>query len=722
MGDKRRVLLLIGIMASIAMLVAGVSLSALYRAAVEEERQRLTEIVRSRARFLEAVARFDELQSGDFPGGAREATLTQVREAHSAFAGFGRTGEFTLAARDGDHIHFVLGHRHHDRGHPRPVPFASDLAEPMRRALSGRSGTVVGLDYRGERVLAAHEPVAGLDMGVVAKIDLAEIRAPFVEAGLLAGGIGLAAVLCGAIGFVIVTRPMLRRLQASETRFRELFDRMPSGVAVYEAVEGGEDFVFRDFNRAAERIDRVEREGVIGRRVTEAFPGVKDLGLFQVFQRVWRTGAPECLAPGIYRAAESDPGTWRENRVHKLPTGEVVAVYDDVTQRKRVEEELRRSQAFLERVTQLSPFAMWIADGSGTVQRTNRALCQALGLAEEEIVGRYNVLEDRNLEEQGVMPQVRAVFERLEPARFSVEWSGAQTGRAEYEHVRALSIDVSMFPIVDPDGRLANVVCQWVDVTERKRAEDGLREYQQTLEARVEERTAELEAANQALEAFAYSVSHDLRAPLRAIDNFSRMLQEDHAARLDAEGLRLLGVVLRSAERMDRLITDLLTLSRLGRAEMARSRVDMARLAAETLEELLGRREDRRRISVTVAPLPPARGDSRLLRQVWANLLANALKFSRNRSEPRVQVGGRREGCETVYHVRDNGTGFDMKYAHKLFGVFQRLHSEREFEGTGVGLAIVHRIVGRHGGRVWAEAEPGLGATFFFALPDPGEE
>jgi signal transduction histidine kinase len=233
------------------------------------------------------------------------------------------------------------------------------------------------------------------------------------------------------------------------------------------------------------------------------------------------------------------------------------------------------------------------------------------------------------------------------------------------------------------------------------------------LEARVRSRTAELEASNKELESFSYSVSHDLRAPLRAVDGYARMLEEDHGPRLDDEGRRLLAVVRRSSLRMGELIDDLLAFSRLGRQAPARRLLDMTALAREVVAELNGGGTTR----VDLATLPHASADPALLRQVWGNLVGNALKYSGKRQDARVEIGGRETAAETVYWVRDNGVGFDMRYVGKLFGVFQRLHRSDEFPGTGVGLAIVQRVVARHGGRVWAEAKPGEGACFYFSLP-----
>jgi signal transduction histidine kinase len=236
------------------------------------------------------------------------------------------------------------------------------------------------------------------------------------------------------------------------------------------------------------------------------------------------------------------------------------------------------------------------------------------------------------------------------------------------------------------------------------------------LEQRVRERTAQLEAANKELEAFSYSVSHDLRAPLRAIDGFSRIILEDYVDRLDDEGKRFLNIIRGNTQKMGELIDDLLVFSRLGRQEVRASDIDMGKLAMAASEEIKLAVPERK-VQFTIKTLSPAQGDKAMIRQVIANLLSNAVKFTRPKENAIIEVGGSKEGDETVYYVKDNGVGFDMQYAHKLFGVFQRLHSAEEFEGTGVGLAIVQRIIHRHGGRVWAVGKVDEGATFYFTLP-----
>jgi len=237
------------------------------------------------------------------------------------------------------------------------------------------------------------------------------------------------------------------------------------------------------------------------------------------------------------------------------------------------------------------------------------------------------------------------------------------------------------------------------------------------MEMRVKERTSELEAANKELESFSYSVSHDMRAPLRAVGGFSNILLKHNAQSLDEDGKDALNMIASETARMGQLIDDLLAFSRTGKKEVQKARADMNRLAADAMKEVLNAERGESKAQIIIDNLPDANCDSVLMRQVFVNLFSNAIKYSGHAEKPLVHIGAYSENGKTVYFVKDNGVGFDMTYYNKLFGVFQRLHSQPEFKGTGIGLAIVQKIVKRHGGNVWAEAKVGKGATFYFSLP-----
>ncbi len=253
------------------------------------------------------------------------------------------------------------------------------------------------------------------------------------------------------------------------------------------------------------------------------------------------------------------------------------------------------------------------------------------------------------------------------------------------------------------------------EVAERTRAEQEVLRLNQELESRVQQRTAQLESANRELEAFCYSVSHDLRAPLRAIDGFSQALIEDFPDSVPEEARRYLGKIRFSAGRMGQLIEDLLNLSKVSRGALERSSVNLSGVAAEVASELQ-QREPARAVEVSIWEEMVVDGDARLLRVALENLMGNAWKFTARTAKARIEVGALRDGGQATYFVRDNGAGFDMKFVGKLFGAFQRLHQANDYPGTGIGLATVQRIVHRHGGRIWADAQPGKGAVFFFTL------
>jgi PAS domain S-box-containing protein len=323
----------------------------------------------------------------------------------------------------------------------------------------------------------------------------------------------------------------------------------------------------------------------------------------------------------------------------------------------------------------------------------------------------------------------KTAFHRGDIDMLEMQWNQARSGDGAFECTLRLwhaasgahrYVVLRAAPVLDGEQGILEWIGTIADVDDKLRAEAEIRKLNETLERRVEERTRELEATNKELEGFSYSVSHDLRSPLRAIVGYSQMLEEDYAPRLDEEGRRLLTVVRDEAGRMGRLIDDLLSFSRISRQFVdAGAEVDMTDLAREVAAELL-RERDPSRVKLDIWPLPGARGDRALLRQVWVNLLSNAIKYSGTKPLSEILVTGEVNDGIAHYRVADNGVGFDMKYAPKLFGVFQRLHRSEEFEGTGVGLAIVQRIVTRHGGGVRADSRPGEGATFHFSLPAGG--
>ncbi len=384
-------------------------------------------------------------------------------------------------------------------------------------------------------------------------------------------------------------------------------------------------------------------------------------------------------------------------------------LHREITHRTEVERALRKSSREIYDLYNHAPCGYHSLDRDGVFVQINDTELHWLGYTREEVIGKLNYADL-------LTPQSRDVFRNHFP-RFKVRgWDRD----IEFEMVRKdgslLPVLLSATAVTDDNGEFIMSRSTSYDITERRKAEEDIRRLNEQLERRVVERTADLEAANKELEDFTYTVSHDLRAPLRAIDGFSRMLLKAEGNNLTDDTQRKLNVIRNNVLRMGQLIDDLLAFSRLGRTAMSLAPVDMEGLVQETWNDLCTI-DDGHQKELRIGALPQAFGDRTLVRQVLSNLLSNAVKYSHSKGRAVVEIGGEDNGGDTLYYVRDNGVGFDMCYYDKLFGVFQRLHSDEEFEGTGVGLAIVKRIVHRHGGTVWAEGKVNEGAVFYFTLP-----
>jgi len=627
------------------------------------------------------------------------------------------------------------------------------------------------------------------------------------------------------------------RLGESEERLARIVETVPDGIVIFNR-----DGMITFANAAAEKILGLTRSEIAERtyhdpqwKITSVDGGpVPDQQL--PFRRVMRTGEP---LHGLEHAIEKPSGEHVILSINvaalRDASGDIagmIAAMTDITGRRQAEEALRRANDTLAAMIQASPLAIFTTDLAGNIEMWNPAAERIFGWTAEELIGRSNPTVPEGAEEERCalrqrMLQGEAVTglelrrKRRDGALIDVSLSAARlhdadgrvsgimavvadiTERKRAEEAlreakdkyRTLVEDALVGVCIIQDGRLAYVspalaeasgytqgelaalpsvldlvaeedrplaaeiirkrlqnetaprthafrgrrkdgsladieahatLTQYngrpailgtmLDITDRKRAEEEIRRLNEELGQRVAERTAQLEAVNQELESFSYSVSHDLRGPLRAIDGYSRVLLEDHSASLDGEAQRLLNIIRRNTTNMARLIDDLLVLSRLGRRELKKSSANMAALVQSVVEEQ-GKQVPERSIDFVIGDLPPARGDSQMIHQLLENLISNALKFTQHQPSPRIEVGSRLEAGATVYYVRDNGVGFDMAYADRLFRVFERLHSMEQFEGTGVGLAIVKRIVERHGGRVWAEGTVDQGAAFYFTLP-----
>ncbi len=346
-----------------------------------------------------------------------------------------------------------------------------------------------------------------------------------------------------------------------------------------------------------------------------------------------------------------------------------------------------------------------ITDTAGTIIYANDKFCAISKFTRDELIGQNHRIINSGFHEKEVFLMLWKTITSGKP------WKGELKNRAK--DGTFYWVNTTIVPFLGDNGKPNQFVAILTDITERKKAEEEI----QKLNIALQNRALALETANQELEAFSYSVSHDLRAPLRAVDGFSQMVLADYAERLDSEGKRMLDVIRSEAARMGHLIDDLLTFSRIGRLPVEPVAINMQVLVRKIYDEL-GALEPEREIRFILHPLPPVLGSESMIRQLWINLINNALKFTANRKVGEIEIGAKDDVPDgPIYFIKDNGVGFDMRYVGKLFVVFQRLHEQKEFPGTGVGLALVHRIIQRHGGRIWAEAEPERGATFYFTLP-----
>jgi hypothetical protein len=396
-------------------------------------------------------------------------------------------------------------------------------------------------------------------------------------------------------------------------------------------------------------------------------------------------------------------------------------VRERTTEVAQTNESLSKSEAQLRTIVENLTEGLVVSDLNGQLLHFNRAALDMHGYGTLDEVRRH-LTEFTDTFALSGMDGTDWAVERW-PLATVLRGEPLRQVEVQVRHLRAGWVRIFEYGgtlVRDDAGHPMMAVLTINDITERKRDEERISRFHAELEQRVVERTAQLETANDDLEAFSYSVSHDLRAPLRAINGFAGIMRDDHGPALSSDALRLLQVIQDNATKMGKLIDDLLNFSRFGRHELELALVDMPALIRKALTDLDHGAARPAAARCIVANVPSAQCDHALMLQVWVNLIGNALKYSRTRPEPRVEVGivAPDNGADVhTYFVRDNGVGFDMKYADKLFGVFQRLHRHEEFDGTGVGLAIVQRIVHRHGGRVWAESEPDRGATFYFTLP-----
>jgi PAS domain S-box-containing protein len=502
----------------------------------------------------------------------------------------------------------------------------------------------------------------------------------------------------------------------SDARYRALFDHAPDGIVI-----ANPNSYYLDANSSICRMLGYAREELIGLHASNIViqseikyigPALSEIKARTDYHREWQFRRKD---GSVFPA---------EVIATMMPDGNLMGMIRDITARKQTEAALIR----LASIVEFSDDAIIGKDLDSTVTSWNRGAEKIFGYTAGEMVGASImrlIPADRQDEEIQILEKVK----RGESVEHFDTLRQAKDGRL-------INISVTASPIKDTAGKVVGVSKVARDISQRKAVQEKIQQLNVELEQRVIERTAQLQSANEELEAFSYSVSHDLRAPLRHVMGFVNLLQNDAGPSLSEKNTGYLTTISQSAKRMGNLIDDLLTFSRVGRAEIQKANINLDELVRETLGDFQAE-TNARTIVWEIHPLPFVRADRALLRLVLVNLVSNAVKFTCHRTEAKIEIGcvetveGRESKVEgqtvspstldprpsTVIYVRDNGAGFDPLYAHKLFGVFQRLHSNEEFEGTGIGLANVQRIIQRFGGRVWAEGAVDAGATFYFSIP-----
>ena len=537
-----------------------------------------------------------------------------------------------------------------------------------------------------------------------------------------------------------------KELLENEEKFRNLYSNSPYGIIICQLIRDSNgniiDFIHKEGNQSVEKQTGFNLNDLVGKKASEIVDTKVLAGLTKMYGDVVSTG--ETINYTQYFAVYDRT---LEMRVYPLHDDIFIINFVDISAQIIAEKKLNQSEEKFRGIYEQSPLAIEIYDVEGKLIEVNQHTLDLFGIEDKNLVLGFDLFEDPSLSTEKIasLKNGQAVFIStdfdFEVVKSNNLYPTSRSGK--------MYMDMYAIPFRQKEA-ISGYLVQIIETTERKKLEETtqiaqeetthllklaeksaqvllsvvedeksareeVKSLNKELEQRVLERTAQLAEANTELEAFSYSVSHDLRAPLRAVSGFVHILEEDYGAKLDSEGKRLCSVISESAEHMGCLIDNLLAFSRIGRTTIRLSLVNMVEIVDSLVIELTFP-TDLERVDFEVDQLHNAIGDPKLIRQVWVNLLSNALKFSSTKERAVIKVRSERKGDEVLYSICDNGVGFDMKYAEKLFGVFQRLHAVTEFEGTGVGLAIAQRIILRHGGRIWAEGETDKGATFYFSL------
>jgi PAS domain S-box-containing protein len=690
-GERNRLGLLILVLVVVTISVAGIAVALLYRAAIVEERGRLMETAQSQARLIESVARHErDVYSAESTDTSQtlDLVLALVADAHSDYDGFGETGEFTLALQEEGMIIFLLSHRHYDLQFPRPVPVDSVLAEPMRMALSGRSGTLIGLDYRGVYVLAAYEPVSELDLGIVAKIDLKEVRAPFIRAALIALGSAVGVIALGVLLFTAITNPLIRRLASSETRYRSYIDNAPT--AVFVADNTGK---YLDVNEAACRLTGYARDELLQMEIGSLFHEKDRENWSKQFNEIPKSGQS---STELQIVQKNSLQVWCLVSAVTLPGERMMAFCSDITERKQAELALTESEERFRDLYEQAPIAYQSLDSQGNLVDVNRPWLSLLGYEREEVIGKWFG--------EFLMP------DQLEHFRTGFPTFRAANRVTGVEFVmltkRGNPLQVSIDGKVghSTDGAFKQTHCVVHDVGAQRVLESHLRQ-QQKLES---------------IGTLASGVAHEINNPLMGMINYADLIDD----KADDETIKEYSqVIMTEGNRIATIVRDLLSFSRQDREAHSPARIkDIIESSISLVGSTL--RKDQISIELDIAEdLPQLKCRTQQIQQVIINLLTNAhdaliARYPGYDDNKLVRITVRlfeKEGENWIRTtIEDHGIGISEDVAQRIFDPF--FTTKPKDEGTGLGLSVSFGIVREHHGELTVESVAGEFTRFHMDL------
>lgn len=533
-----------------------------------------------------------------------------------------------------------------------------------------------------------------------------------VVVNFIKNGEGEVSELLGITRDISVKKRYEKELIKSKQQYQDLFDQNPLPMWIFDI----DSLKFLHVNKAACTHYGYSYEEFLGMTILDIRPYVDRAEIVAISKTLHNTPQKTSTWNHIKKDGEIITVEITTYNFQYNGKNARLVLINDITEKIKALRELEESQHLLSSVTDTVPVAIYILDiKDKNIVFANKAIEKLSGYTTEEIIS-----EKSGIFEKMIYPEDIPIIEDGYATLIAMNDNEVREREYRMHNKRGNTFWCHNWEIVfkrNESGLPELVLGAVEDITAIKDAESIIKQANETLEQRVQERTYELEETNKELEAFTYTVSHDLRAPLRAISGFAKILNDDYAVKLDAEGLDLLNEVIQNSVKMSRLIDDLLAFSRIGKKDVVKTNIKIDELAANTFNEI-AKRYSGKTINLNMGPMPDAFADYSMLKQVVENLISNAVKFSTSRDVITISVKGETKGDYNIYSIEDNGVGFNPKFIDKLFKVFQRLYSAEEFEGTGVGLAIVHRIIIKHSGSVWAESRPGEGSTFYFSLPN----